>query len=157
MTINPRAVADPDTFTVRRAIRIAAPVEKVWIAVTEPEHVSRWFGRIVLSGEGEGANGTMAWPDGQAIPIRVETISPPHTISYRWCNDETGRAPTSVDDGPSTVFTFTLESTPDGTLLTVEESGFEATADPAGNLESHRQGWDGELDKLVLLLESGAP
>ena len=41
-----------------------------------------------------------------------------------------------------------------GTQLTVVESGFEHTSDPAANLESHREGWDSELDKLVALLES---
>ena len=38
----------------------------------------------------------------------------------------------------------------------VVESGFENTSDPSGNLEAHRQGWDGELDKLVALFEGGA-
>ena len=32
----------------------------------------------------------------------------------------------------------------------------EMEADPAANLEDHRKGWDGELDKLVALLEGGA-
>lgn len=157
MTINERAVANPDTFTVRRTIRIAAPPDKVWTAVTEPEQISRWFGRTVLVGEGVGAHGTVTWPNEDAVPIRIEAIDPPHRISYRWCNDDTGRAPDAVTDGaPSTVFTFTLEPTPGGTQLTVEETGFETSADPAVNLESHRQGWDGELDKLVTLLEGGS-
>jgi uncharacterized protein YndB with AHSA1/START domain len=155
MTINQPAVADPDTFTVRRTIRIAAPVEKVWTAVTEPEHISRWFGRTVLIGQGAGASGTIAWPDGDAMPIRVEAIDPSRSIAYRWCNDDIGRVPATVDDAPSTVFTFTLEPTPEGTLLTVEETGFETTAEPAASLESHREGWDAELDKLVRLLEGG--
>lgn len=153
MTINQRAVADPDMFTVRRMIRIAAPPEKVWAAVTEPEYISRWFGRTVLIGEGVGAHGSITWPDSEAMPIRVEAIRPPRSITYRWCNDDIGRVPDTVDDAPSTVFTFSLEPTPDGTLLTVEETGFELSADPVGNLESHRQGWDDELDKLVRLLE----
>ena len=45
---------------------------------------------------------------------------------------------------------------PDGTELTVVETGFENTSDPAANLESHREGWDSELDKLVALLEGGS-
>lgn len=155
MTLNQRSVADPDTFTVRRTIGIAAPLEKVWTAVTDPDHISRWFGRMVLIGQGVGAHGTIAWPDRDAMPIRIEAIDPPRSITYRWCNDDTDVAPGRVDDAPSTVFTFTLESTPQGTQLTVEESGFEKTGNPAGNLENHRQGWDGELDKLVSLLEGG--
>jgi len=30
------------------------------------------------------------------------------------------------------------------------------TSDPAKNLDGHREGWDGELDKLVALLEGGS-
>ncbi|MFD6444314.1 SRPBCC domain-containing protein [Promicromonospora sp. NPDC060204] len=154
MTDNPLSVAEQDTFTVRRTIRIAAAVEKVWIAVTEPEHISRWFGRTVLVGDGVGAHGTVAWPDEPAIPIRVEEVDPPRTISYRWCNDEAAEAvPSEVDPAHSTVFTFTLEPVPGGTQLTVVETGFETTVDPAGNLESHRLGWDELLDQLVVAME----
>jgi len=157
MTTNQRAVADPDALTVRRTIRIAAPVDKVWAAITEPDHISRWFGRTVLIGEGVGAHGTITWPEGDAVPIRIEAIDPPRSVTYRWCNDDTARAlDTVTNDAPSTVFTFTLEPTPYGTQLTVEETGFETSTNPAANLESHRQGWDGELDKLVNLLEGGS-
>ena len=52
MTDNEASVIDEGTFSVRRTIRIAAPIEKVWTAVTEPEHISRWFGRTVLDGDG---------------------------------------------------------------------------------------------------------
>ena len=54
------------------------------------------------------------------------------------------------------MFTFTLEPVADGTQLTVVETGFEPTSDPTANLESHRDGWDAELDKLVALLEGGS-
>ncbi|MEP6561594.1 MAG: hypothetical protein ABJD68_11065 [Nakamurella sp.] len=45
---------------------------------------------------------------------------------------------------------------PGGTQLTVVESGFETTSDPVANLESHRTGWDSELDQLVALLEGSS-
>lgn len=152
---NPRSVADHDTFTVRRTIRIAASVEKVWSTVTEPEQISRWFGRTVLVGDGVGAHGTVAWPDEPAIPIRVEAVDRPRMISYRWCNDDSVEStPDEVDPTHSTVFTFTLEPVDDGTQLTVVETGFETTSDPAANLESHRLGWDEQLDRLVALLEA---
>ena len=43
-----------------------------------------------------------------------------------------------------------------GTQLTVVETGFETTSDPAANLESHRGGWDSELDELVAFVEGSA-
>ena len=65
-----------------------------------------------------------------------------------------GVTPDEFDEEHSTVFTFTLEQVPGGTELTVVETGFETTSDPTANLDSHRSGWDAELDKLVALLES---
>ncbi len=78
-------------------------------------------------------------------------------ISYRWSNDDAlGTIPDALDEAHSTVFTFTLEPLADGTQLTVVETGFETTSDAAANLESHRQGWNSELDELVALLEGGS-
>jgi uncharacterized protein YndB with AHSA1/START domain len=156
MTVNPSTI-DQGTFSVRRTIRIAAPVETVWSAVTEPQHISRWFGEAVLDGAGVGARGTLTFPDYGAVPLRIEAIDAPHWISYRWGNDDAlGHLPEEVDPERSTVFTFTLEAVADGTQLTVVETGFENTSDPAANLESHREGWNSELDKLVALLEGAA-
>jgi len=168
-TQNPASVVDGDTFSVRRTIRIAASVEKVWQALTEPEHISRWFGRTELDGVGVGATGTMTFADDGAstetvLPLRVEARDEPRLIAYRWHNDDAYRAAhdgSGSHDDPlgedhTTVFTFTLEEIDGGTQLTVVESGFERTTDPAVNLESHRAGWTEELDKLVVLLESAA-
>ena len=152
MTSPSPSVVDPVEFTVRRTIRIAAPVDKVWSAVTEPEHISRWFGRAELDQQGVGS---LPWPDRGPVPLRVEAIDPPRSVTYRWSNDDAlDRLPDTIDEDHSTVFTFTLEATADGTQLTVVETGFDHTSDPVGNLESHRGGWDIELDKLVALLEA---
>jgi uncharacterized protein YndB with AHSA1/START domain len=151
------AVVDTAEFTVRRTIRIAAPVERVWSAVTEPQHISRWFGRTELDGAGAGAQGTMTFPERGAIPLRVEAMDAPRLVTYRWSNDDAlERLPDELDDDRSTVFTFTLEPFTGGTQLTVVETGFDRTSDPAANLETHRGGWETELDKLVALLESGS-
>jgi len=157
MTGNQASIIEAGTFTVRRTIRIAAPVEKVWRAVTEPEHISRWFGRTVLDGSGVGAQGTMTFDGYGDVPIRVEAIDAPHSVTYRWGNDDAlGRLPDAVDDDTSTVFTFTLEPLADGTQLTVVETGFDRTSDPLANMASHGEGWVSELDKLVALLEGDA-
>jgi uncharacterized protein YndB with AHSA1/START domain len=156
MTINP-SVVDDSRFSVRRTVHIAAPIEKVWSAVTEPEHISRWFGEAVLVGAGVGARGSLTFPEYGSVPLRVEAMDAPRMVSYRWGNDDAlGELATEVDPEHSTVFTFTLEPVAGGTQLTVVETGFETTSDPTANLESHRQGWDSELDKLVALLEGGS-
>ncbi|WP_426186021.1 SRPBCC domain-containing protein [Microbacterium sp. TWP3-1-2b2] len=156
MTENQASVVDEGAFTVRRTIQIAAPVEKVWKAVTQPEYISRWFGRTVLDGVGVGATGTMTFPDYGSIPLRVEEWEEPRRVTYRWNNDDAlGELPEGVQEKGSTVFTFTLAEIDGGTRLDVVESGFENTSDPRVNLESHRTGWDEELDKLVALVEKG--
>ncbi|WP_307360923.1 SRPBCC domain-containing protein [Microbacterium murale] len=157
MTENPASIVDEDAFTVRRSIRINAPVEKVWRAITQPEYISRWFGRTVLDGVGVGAAGTMTFPDYGSIPLRVEEWDEPRVVAYRWNNDDAlGKLPDRVQEKGSTVFTFTLDEIDGGTQLTVVEAGFENTSDPRVNLESHRTGWDEELDKMVALVEKDA-
>lgn len=155
MSTNEASVADEAAFSVRRTIRIGAPLSKVWAAVTEPEHISRWFGRADFDGSGAGAHGTLTWEGYGSVPVRVDAIDPQRSVTYRWNNDDALGAPIAAfDEARATVFTFTLDETDRGVLLTVVESGFENTSDPAFNLDAHRQGWDSELDKLAALLES---
>lgn len=157
MTDNLPAVVDEAGFAVRRSIHIAASVDKVWQAVTDPAHISRWFGTTEFDGAGAGATGTMTFGSDDPIPLRIEAIDAPHSVSYRWSNDDAlGTHPAEIDEATSTVFTFSLEPAGDGTQLTVVETGFDRTSAPAANLASHGEGWTIELDKLVALLESGS-
>jgi uncharacterized protein YndB with AHSA1/START domain len=156
-TTNAQSVIDEGRYTVRRTIRIEAPVAMVWRAVTEPEHISRWFGQASFEGSGPGALGTLSFEGYGAVPVRVESIDPPVSVVYRWNNDDAGGSlPEAVDDATSTVFAFTLAAVDGATELTVVETGFDVTSDPAGNLDAHRRGWNDELDKLVALLEGAA-
>ena len=41
------------TDTIEREIVIAAPVERVWEIVTEPEHMGRWFGDAGAERDGD--------------------------------------------------------------------------------------------------------
>ena len=157
MTTNQPSVVDEDALTVRRTIRIAASIEKVWSAVTDPAHISQWFCVTVLDGSGAGASGTITFPDYGAVPLRVEAIDEPRMVSYRWGNDDAADSrPDEIDEATSTVVTFTLEPIESGTQLTVVETGFEKTSNPLANVRDHGTGWTDELDKLVALLESGA-
>ena len=150
-------MVDEGQFTVRRTIRIAAPIEKVWTAVTEPAHISKWFGTAVLDGAGVGARGTLTFPDYGPVPLRIEAIDAPRMVAYRWGNDD-ALGELRRRGRPRALDRLHVHSrvVADGTQLTVVETGFETTSDPAANLESHREGWDSELDKLVALLEGGS-
>ena len=158
MTTNPPAVSDVEGLSVTRAVTIAAPVEKVWAAITEPAHIARWFGqRAVLDDLAVGARGVFSFDGYGDFPVRIEELEPLRSIAYRWSNDN-ARAldPEDVDPEHSTVFRFTLEPIAEGTRLTVVESGFGTLADPVASLEGNRGGWTSELDELVAYVEGRA-
>lgn len=148
----PESEIDAEAFSVRRTIHISATLERVWKALTDPQQISLWFGEAHLDGTAVGAVGTLTWPDHGSTPFRVEAIDEPNSISYRWNEEPSTGTPVIAD--ASTVFTFTLEARAGGTQLTVVETGFETTTDPTASLESHRGGWNSELDELIDLLES---
>ncbi len=155
MTRNEPSAVDTVAFTVRRTITIAAPIGKVWAAITEAEHIARWFPQAaVLDEVAVGAEGTLVFDGYGAFPVRIEELDPPRTIAYRWGND-TGH-PIPLDPDHSTVFRFTLDVVDGGTRLTVVESGFESLPGAAANMEDSRSGWDSELDELVTYLEDGS-
>ena len=156
MTANQPSVVDSDEFTVTRTVSIAAPIEKVWAAVTEAEHIARWFGqRAELDRVAVGAGGVFSFDGYGDFPVLIEELDPPRMIAYRWSN-ENARPVDPVDPAHSTVFRFTLEAVDGGTRLTVVETGFANLADPAGSLDGNRAGWDAELDELVAYLEAGS-
>jgi len=62
------------------------PVEKVWRAVTEPEHLAAWFPTTI---EGERETGSLlrfSFPNGEAPPFDGEMIAyqPPRLMEFRW-------------------------------------------------------------------------
>lgn len=160
MTSNPPATIDDAAFAVRRTVTIAAPIEKVWAAVTQPQHLMRWFGqRAELPELAVGARGMLGFDGYGDYPLRVEELDPPHAVAYRWSNDDTTApadpaAPDEVVFERSTVFRFTLEAIPGGTALTVVETGFGDLSDPSAAMESNRGGWTHEIDELVAYVES---
>ena len=155
MTENQPSIVDTESFSVRRTISIAAPIERVWAAVTQPDLISRWFGdRTTLDNVEVGASGNFQWDGYGDFPFLIEELDPPHTIAYRWANDNTHA--TVLDPANSTVFRFTLRPIDGGTQLTVIETGFDSLSNPAASMEDNRGGWDSELDELVAFLESGS-
>ncbi|WP_084105471.1 SRPBCC domain-containing protein [Demequina sp. NBRC 110056] len=152
-THNPPAVIDEEAFSVSRTIEIAAPVEKVWAAVTEPQHIERWHtSAATLSALEPGGTGTWTFEGYGTAPILIEAVDPMRSVTYRWGSD----GETEISPSTSTVFTFTLEPTDSGTRLTVVETGFEVLANPSQGLKNNQEGWTGQLDKLVAYLEGGA-
>jgi len=153
VTANPPATIDPEAFSVSRTITIAAPLEKVWAAITEPEHIAKWAGsEASISAIEAGGTGVWTFEGYGSVPVAIEELDPPRTVAYRWGNMD---SPT-IDPVVSTVFRFTLAAVDGGTQLTVVESGFENLADPPARMADNREGWTSELDELVAYLEGAS-
>jgi len=150
VTPNPPAVVDAEAFTVSRTISIAAAPERVWQAITEPEHIVKWFGSgATLDRLEPGGVGVWTFDGYGDVPIAVEAMDPPRSITYRWGSENSP----VIDPVASTVFTFTLSALETGTELVVVETGFQHLADPARHMSDNQEGWTSELDKLVAYLE----
>jgi len=154
MTATTPATIDDGTLTITRRVLVRADRDAVWAALTVPELLTEWFGEKasfeVLSAGGRGILGWTGYGD---FPIRIEELQEPGVFAFRWGEVE---AVTLTEDN-STVARFTLDEVPEGTQLTVVETGFDRLAgDEASRrarAEGNREGWDDELDELVAFLE----
>lgn len=137
---------------IEREITIAAPVERVWAVLTEPEHVGSWFGQGRPTPVDLRPGGTMQLDHGEygQFPTTIVKVDPPHHFSYRWASAHPGE---QAVEGNSTLVEFTLTPDGDGTRLRVVETGFadlvipEDRAATAG-YESHASGWTGQMDNI---------
>ena len=130
---------------IEREITIAAPVERVWAVLTEPEHVGKWFGQGSPTPIDLRPGGIMHLDHGQygQFPTRIEKVDPPHYFAYRWASAYPGQEATEDN---STLVEFTLTPDGDGTRLYLVESGFATLVIPeetraTASYESHSGGW----------------
>jgi uncharacterized protein YndB with AHSA1/START domain len=138
--------------TIEREITIAAPIERVWELITQPEHVGTWFGdagaEIDLR---PGGAVTLRWEDYGTVHGRIERLEPMTLFSYRWApyNDPGRGEPV---DGNSTLIEFMLTETDEGTRLRLTESGFtslDTTPERQAELrQGNADGWGVELGHL---------
>jgi uncharacterized protein YndB with AHSA1/START domain len=141
---------------IEREVVIAAPIERVWAVVTQPEHVGTWFGdagaEIDLR---PGGAIIIRWKDyGTGYGI-VERVEPPHV--FAWRGALIGH--TEVRPDNSTLVEFTLAAEGGGTRLRVVESGFQTLAVPADEAmkqaEGNVEGWRIKMDELAAYAAGG--
>jgi uncharacterized protein YndB with AHSA1/START domain len=139
---------------IEREVVIAAPIERVWDVITQPEHVGSWFGdagaEIDLR---PGGTILIHWKEyGTGYGI-VERVEPPHLFAWRGAL----LGHTEVRDGNSTRVEFTLAAEGDGTRLRVVESGFDRLEIPAGEAlkqaEGNVEGWRIKTAELAAYVE----
>ncbi|TJZ55716.1 polyketide cyclase [Streptomyces piniterrae] len=146
------APGDADRNRVEREISIAAPVERVWAVLTEPEHVGSWFGQGEPTPVDLRPGGIMRLDHGEygQFPTTIVKVDPPHYFSYRWASAYPGEV---AVEGNSTLVEFTLTPEGDGTRLRVVETGFADIVIPedrmtSASYESHAAGWSGQVENI---------
>jgi uncharacterized protein YndB with AHSA1/START domain len=140
----------PDDLTTQASVTIAAPRERVWRALTEPEQIKRWF---------FGTETETDWREGSPIVHRGEYQGKPYEDKGTIVRFEPGRrlvhthwAPTSgLADRPENYqqVTWTLSGDDGTTELTVSEANL-----PSGEAKATaEQAWAAALGALRDLLE----
>jgi uncharacterized protein YndB with AHSA1/START domain len=115
---------------VRFTRRFPSPPQKVWRALTEPQHLAAWFPTTI---EGERTTGSplhFAFRDMEAPPFEGEMLSyePPSLMELRW-GDE--------------ILRFELEPDAGGSVLV-----FTARFEEIGKVARDGAGWHSCLDLL---------
>jgi uncharacterized protein YndB with AHSA1/START domain len=120
--------------------RLAHPPEKVWRALTEPEHLKPWFPQTIVVDE---------WAVGASLRFEHATIAeasfdgevlafePERLLELRWGTD---------------VLRFEVEPDGDGTRLTLLD-----TLDALGKAARDGAGWHACLDQLEHHLDGTTP
>ena len=118
----------PDTDRIEKKVVLRAPRSRVWRAISDADQFGEWF-RVKFDGtfaEGKSLRGKIlhkGYEDAQ-MEIEIERIQPEKYFAYRW-------HPYAIDpkvdysSEPQTLVEFRLEPAPDGTKLTITESGFD--------------------------------
>ena len=143
-----------------------APRELVWKAWTEPEHFMRWWGPKGFTTPhceidfrvGGTYHYAMTIEGGMALWgkwVFREITPPERLVLIQYFSDPQGgvtRNPWSPVWPLQTLSTTTLTEQGDKTLLSLEWSAFEATAEEAAAFDaahaSMTQGWSGNIDVL---------
>lgn len=146
-----------DTDQIRKQVVLRAPRERVWRAISNAREFGTWFGVACDAPFTAGATvparivPTKVDPEvakmqeeyaGMAFDIMVERIEPLSLLSFRWHPYEPAAGADRATE-PTTLVEFVLEEHPDGTLLTITESGFDRVplARRAEAFKANEQGW----------------
>jgi len=139
---------------IEKTIELAAPVSRVWHALTDHEEFGQWF-RVNLNGPfkpGGVVTGQMTLPGYEHYPwlATVERMEHESLFSFRW-HDFDEKSGKDVADQPTTLVEFRMEPVNDETTrLSIIESGFAAIPDPRRFevIRDNTQGWNFQADNI---------
>ncbi len=135
---------------IERVITIPAKPEQVWRAIATPQGLNGWFAGKIEGDFHVGSDIVFVFGEDNIKPVRIVNMEPTTRFAYRW-RPYTNDLAVNLDALPSTLVEFRLEPTPEGTKLTVTESGFsQIPADVrAKSFADNSGGWTEELQGLA--------
>lgn len=130
-----------DRWRLRYVRTLEHQPDKVWRAITDPDHVSSWFPTDIEGEWRAGASLRFTFRNGEGPTMHgeVRVCEPPRVLEFTWGDD---------------LLRYELASVGDGTELT-----FFATLDERGKAARDGAGWHVCLDVLAEHLDgaAGAP
>ena len=139
---------------IEKRVELAAPVSRVWRALTDHREFGEWF-RVKLAGPfvpGQVARGRITHPGYEHVvwEATVREMQPERLFSFTW-------HPYGIDPNVDyskeepTLVEFRLTPAGQGTLLVITESGFERI--PAHRrmeaLRMNTQGWQAQTQNIA--------
>src|SRR5687767_7244813 len=120
-----------DRWQLRFERTLAHPPEKVWRALTEPEHLAAWFPSDIEGDREAGAKLRFVFRNGEGPPSDGEMLIyvPPSTLEFCWEQE---------------ILRFALRPEGEGCVLT-----FVDTFDELGKASRDGAGWHACLDVLA--------
>jgi uncharacterized protein YndB with AHSA1/START domain len=143
------------TDQIQKSIILRAPRSRVWQALTDPNQFGQWFGTRLAGrfAPGQTMRGPITIPKYEhlAFQVVVEQMEPERLFSWRW---QPGGNPDVNPAEPMTLVVFELEEVPEGTRLTVTESGFDQipVARRSKAYRGNEAGWNGQLENITRYL-----
>jgi uncharacterized protein YndB with AHSA1/START domain len=143
-----------DTDRIEKNVQLAAPLSRVWRAISNSKEFGEWF-RVKLEGqfaEGKTVSGHILHKgyEHMTMDMIIERIQPERYFSFRW-------HPYPIDPKvdyskePTTLVEFHLEEADGGTALKIVESGFDRIplARRAEAFRMNDNGWTGQLKAIA--------
>jgi uncharacterized protein YndB with AHSA1/START domain len=151
--MRPDSTRPDSTDRIERSVLLRVPPARVWRALTDEHEFGAWFGVDVEGRFGPGARltGRITHPGYEHLVWRITVVrmEPERLFSWRW-------HPYGIDPDVDyskeepTLVTFTLEEVPEGTRLTVVESGFDLVplSRRAQAYRMNSEGWSAQVRNL---------
>ena len=142
---------EPEGDALEISLRIAAPPERVFALLTDPDEIALWFAQVAgiepnVGGTVEFAffndNGTVSVFSGEVTDFVANA-----RFGFTWHNRQWTFPPLHV--------LITLEDAGGSTVLTLRQSGF--TAAPSLERDIHDEGWWRYLERLAAVADGSRP